>query len=331
MREIPREIADFLRAKPSLVITAHEQPDGDAVGAVLGLRRILADAGFSAVAMGLQPMPPRYRFLVADGEIRSPGPGWWQGAQALMALDCGAFDRLPDFAQEARGRILIVNIDHHDANHRFGDLNWVDGRASSAGEMVYRLARSLGYAVSSAAAAALWTAIVTDTGQFSYANTSAEVLRLAADLLEKGVDTAAIHRQVYQSFSLAEMRLTERALASLKLHEAGRVATVCLAREDFAACGCGPENVQEIVNIARSVAGVEVGIFFYEPTDEAATKVSVRTVPPLNACDLCRRFGGGGHQRAAGCTVAGRIPEVLPTVLAEVKKMWYNTPLPAET
>ena len=323
MREVPANILDILRSRAPFVITAHERPDGDAVGAVLGLRRILVEADVPAIAMGLEPMPPRYRFLAVDGEIQSPTVKWWRAAQALIALDCGAFDRLPEFAQAARGRITIVNIDHHDANAHFGDINWVDARASSAGEMVCRLADAAGYAISKAAAEALWTAIVTDTGQFSYANTSADVLRLAAELLEKGVNTADIHRRVYQSFSLSEMRLTERALASLTLHEAGKVATICLAREDFVALGCGPENIQEIVNIARSVAGVEVGLFLYEPSDEPATKISVRTVPPLNASELCRCFGGGGHQRAAGCTFPGRLSAAMPAVLAEVRKMWY--------
>jgi len=185
MRHEPADIVSLLRGKKHAVITAHERPDGDALGAALGLRRILEAAGLRARVVGLGPIPPRYQFLLQEGESETAAPGWTQGADVFFALDCGAFDRLADFAHEAVGRLPVVNIDHHDSNTLFGDANWVEPHASSAGELVYRLARTAGWTVSTAAAEALWVAIITDTGQFAYSNTSPDTLRIGAELLER--------------------------------------------------------------------------------------------------------------------------------------------------
>jgi len=312
-----------LATRPRTAIAAHERPDGDAIGAAVAMRRILSAAGIPARLVGLGPIPPRYGWLL-EGEALDPGePGWSRDTDLLIALDCGAYDRLGPFVREAEGRLAVANIDHHDSNARFGDFSWVDPAASSTGEMVWRFAKAGGLALPPEAAPALWVAIATDTGQFSYSNTGPLALRIGAELLEAGVQPREIHQRLWQSHTLPELRLMQRALASLELREAGRVACVRLSREDFAEFGCGPENAQEIVNLPRGLAGVEAGFFFYELPHEDLTKASIRTRPPLNANELCRLFGGGGHQRAAGCSLPGRLPAVMERVLSAAHDLWF--------
>ncbi len=317
-------VATALRKAAHIVITAHERPDGDALGSCLALARLLKAVGKRARIVGLRDIPPRYRFMAALDEIEAADNDWLQAAELLVVLDCGAFDRPGEFVLNAREQARIINIDHHDSNTMFGDLNWVDRNASSAGEMVFHLAHACGWRITRDTAEALWVAIATDTGRFAYENTSANTLRIAAELVEAGARPYELYSEVYLSLPIKELKLQERALASLQVREQGRVAFVCIANRDFEELECGPENAQDIVNLARKVQGVKVGIFFYELADSDKTKVSVRADHPCDATELCRAFGGGGHQRAAGCTVDGRLGQAVPMILDKVHQLWFT-------
>lgn len=322
--QMPIDIRAALDSARHVVITAHERPDGDALGSSLGLRRILAARGIKARVVGLHPIPPRYEFMLTAGEVE-PAAGDWAGdADVVIALDCGAMDRLGAFVRDRPAGTRFINIDHHDSNTHFGSMNWVDPTASSVGEMIVRFARHAGYDIPRAAAEALWVAIVTDTGRFSFENTSAAVLRLAADLLDCGVEPARVAGHVYHSVTEAELRLSERALGSLRLDEGGQVASVVLTEADFISCGCGPEDAHDVVDIPRRIAGVKVGFFCYELAGQGITKVSARSVPPYNVAHFCRFFGGGGHKRAAGCTMTGDARSALETVLFHARQMWFS-------
>ena len=311
-----------------IVITAHERPDGDALGSCLGLARLLKAAGKRARVVGLQDIPPRYRFMVKPNEIEAvnitPAKDWLGSADLLVVLDCVAFDRPGEFVLGARDQVRIVNIDHHDSNTMFGDLNWVDKDASSAGEMVFHLAEACKWKISQEVAEPIWVALATDTGRFVYENTSAETLRIAAQLVEAGARPYALYSEIYLSLPLKEMKLQQRALASMQVRENGKVAFVCLSNKDFAELECGPENAQDVVNLSRKLQGVKVGIFFYELAGRKETKVSVRADDPCDATDLCRAFGGGGHHRAAGCTVKGGLKQAVPVVLTKVHELWFG-------
>lgn len=315
------EILAALQGAKRVVVTAHARPDGDAFGSALAMRRLLAAAGIPAQIAGLEPFPVKFRFLLRPDEM--DGDAWLSSADRLLVLDCGAFDRVSPAIQEAEDRLYVVNIDHHGSNIGFGKVNWIDPHASSTGEMVWRLAKAAGWAVDASVATCLWTALTTDTGRFGFENTTPDVLRIAADVLACGVKPGEVERYVFQSVELKELRLSQRAQSRLELHEMGRLAMVALTHGDFEDLGCTAENAQEIVNIPRQIAGVEVAVFLYELPDFGKVKVSLRTVPPFNAAELCGMFGGGGHARAAGCSVEGNMESVRKAVLDKIHDVWY--------
>ncbi len=320
------EALEFLQGKKSVVVTAHERPDGDALGAAVALRRVLNGAGINARIVGLQPVHPRYSFMLEEGEIAAPTENWLDGADALVALDCGNFDRIGKFSEVAPGKVPILNIDHHASNTLFGTVNWVDEHASSCGEMVFRLARQAGWEISPGAAEAMWVAMLTDTGRFCFENTNPGVMRIGAELLELGARCDVVERNVYQSVPLKEFELTRRAMQTLQLEENGQVASVSLTREDLAELRCSAENAQDIINLPRSIVGVKIALFFYEFVNSEFIKVSVRTIPPYDATKLCKGFGGGGHARAAGCKVAGTIAQAREKVLERIHAIWFSSP-----
>lgn len=315
-------IVELLRTCSRVAITAHEKPDGDALGASLGLARILRADGRDAFVYGLEPLAGRYRFLLEPGDLAAMTGAWWEGLDALIVLDSCDMDRPLARIREAVGRVRLVNIDHHESNDRFGDLNYVDAAASSCGELVLRLAHAAALPVPLSAAEALWAAIVTDTGRFSYENTSAETMRLAATLVEVGVQPARLSRALYESMEMKELRLLQRALTRLTFDPVLEVAYLALTAADFAAEACGPQNVHDIVNYARAVEPARAGLFFYEAMDGKSTKVSVRAAAPWDATAICKAHGGGGHERAAGCTIPGAYEHARESMLETIRACW---------
>lgn len=316
-----------LRQARDIVATTHTGPDGDALGATLALAALLraqertvqvaierAEVGAAAV-------------LLADGALPlTPPAAANTAAELLVALDCGSLDRLPAPLQPLAGRIPVVNIDHHRTNTFFGTVNWVDPAAAGSGEMVWRLARRAGWPLDRAVAERLWVAVVTDTGRFAHENTSPATLRCAADLLRHGVRTAWLNDEIYGQFELKVLRLRGRACDSLETWCDGRVAVVSLTAADFAATGCLPADAEDIIEIPRAVRGSQVALFFQEtPGRPGVTRLSIRTRPPLDAAALAQRFGGGGHPRAAGCTLKGALPRRRQALRAVVEQ-WLRSP-----
>jgi bifunctional oligoribonuclease and PAP phosphatase NrnA len=255
--------------------------------------------------VGLDPIPRRYRFLIEHDTIVNAAAIAPHHFDLLVVLDTGAIDRMPAAMQAWVPQLTTLNIDHHPTNTQFADDNWVDPAASSVGEMLAVMAGEAGWRISEPAAQALWVAIVTDTGRFSFSNTRAPVMRTAARLLETGIAPERLNHRVYEESALAQIRLQGRAIDRLEVHAEGRIAMVSLAREDFAAVDATGEDADEIVEIPRRVQGALIALFLYElPGEEPrATKVSLRTVAPFDAGAFCRDMGGGGHARAAGCTL----------------------------
>ncbi|MFH0910008.1 MAG: bifunctional oligoribonuclease/PAP phosphatase NrnA [Planctomycetota bacterium] len=315
-------VIDVLQEARRVVVTSHDRPDGDALGAALALSRILAARGTETHLAGCRPIPARYEFLLR-GEVFVPlNPAWCERGAALVALDCGGSDRAERLEAWDRSIAPLLNIDHHHSNTRFGDVDWVEPETSSASEMVLRLAEEAGWEVPIEAGEALWVGIVTDTGRFSYENTSARTLRAAARLVALGVRPAPLADAVYRSRTLVEVRLVARAMQSLEMGWAGQVAWVTLQEKDFAEIGGGPEDASDLVNIPREIRGVRIGLFFYELPGRGETKVSIRAAAPFEATALAARFQGGGHRRAAGCAVAGPLEEAKAALFAALEEIW---------
>jgi phosphoesterase RecJ-like protein len=318
------EVIATLKNANTIIVTAHIRPDGDAVGSALGLHRLLLAAGKSSTVVDLGPIPERYQFLVSNGECRAPKDADIAAADCIVALDAGAIDRTPPFVAEWKGKVPVINIDHHKSNTNFGDLNLIDEAASSVGEILCELATTGDFTINSGAAEALWVAIATDTGRFSYSNTSSKTMHAAAELLCTGIDTASINHAIYNAMPLRQLQLQGRALQHLTTHEAGRVAMVTLSRDDYTELGCTPADAEDVVNLPRSLEGVNIAIFLYELLDEPGTKVSLRTSEPYDAAEFCRLFDGGGHARAAGCSLTGSLDVTISTILERVHAHWFS-------
>lgn len=322
-----RDIIDVLAVATRVVIATHEKPDGDALGSSLGLCRILRDAGVNACLLPPGTVPSRFQWMLEDGDVIGDPVAEGAASDVLVVLDCGAVDRIPPCVQDwAAARSMVINIDHHASNTKFGEINWVDTEYCSVGEMIHDLAGDAEWDMPYGAAEALWVAIVTDTGRFAYQNTSSSALRAASNLLMHPIPTAEIDHRVYNSVSAAQLRLQSRALDTLSVGQGGKVATIALSLDDFAAIDCGPEDAEDFVNLPRSIDGVDVAAFLYELVKdggEPVTKLSLRSSAPYDAAELCRSLGGGGHARAAGCTIPERLDAAMARFLTAVQKAWF--------
>jgi phosphoesterase RecJ-like protein len=296
-------VADEIRSRDRFLLTAHEGPDGDALGSLLGMHRLLTQIGKDSVmflASKEFPLPIEYRFLPLE-EVFHEAPAD-MADRAVVFLDCGNIDRMPVDFLAAAGQFKI-NIDHHHDNTLFGDLNLVEVDASCTAEIVYELAILLGAAITPEIAAALYVGLVTDTGKFMYENTNARTHRIAADLIEAGVDVDETYRRLYEHVPAEKLRLLARALEGVERRCDGNLVFACISAADYEASGAGEEMTEGIIDHLRSVEGARVAALIRDLGDRggAARKVSLRSSGgEIDVSAIARKHGGGGHKRAAG-------------------------------
>ncbi|NLL84222.1 MAG: bifunctional oligoribonuclease/PAP phosphatase NrnA [Lentisphaerae bacterium] len=319
-----KQVLEAFEGKQAILLTGHVRPDGDALGSAIGLARLLSQFCPKVVVSAKtdklgSPGFLRDYFPITDPETAAAGE-----YDMFVTLDCGTLDRIPAELQNLIGRLPVVNIDHHFTNTRFGNVNWIDPAASSTCEMVWKLSRRNGMPLNRETAEALWVGLITDTGRFAHDHTAPSTMRCAADLLKYGVRTAWINDRLYGFFSREVLELKRRAFNSLDIWRDGDVAVVKLKHRDFIDTGCVKGDIEDVVDIPRSLAGSRVALFFYEAKpSEKATRLSIRTRDDLDATELARQFGGGGHARAAGCTVPGNLNEAVTTVEKAVNR-WLD-------
>jgi phosphoesterase RecJ-like protein len=311
----PDDVIKAISRAESVLITGHVRADGDSLGCMIALAHLLNRAGIKAVATAERKGLGGPGFLAGVEKLIAPEKAAKKRVDLLISVDCGSFDRLPEPIQPLASRLTVINIDHHRTNTLFGTLNWIDGCCSSAGEMVWRLARKAGWQLDAVAAEALWVAVITDTGRFAYDQTTPATLRCGADLLRYGVRTAIINDKLYCSFSRISMELKRRAFRTLSVSENNEIASVTLTGQDFEETGGTKADAEDVIEIPRSLIGNRVALFFYgTEDDDAETRVSIRTRAPLDATVIAKQFGGGGHSRAAGCTVREPLSQAKKTI-----------------
>lgn len=296
----------LLNTPRRILVSGHLSPDGDSLGSMIALTRMLRTAGHDAVA-------------TADAHTLG-APGFLEGAADLVPtrklkrrkfdlfvyVDAAAPSRLPPDVRPFAEKLPTITIDHHATSQQSGAASIIDPAASSAGEVVWRFAKWMNWPIDHATAEALWVAIVTDSGRFAYESTSPVTLHAAADLLKRGVRTAYINDILYNSFGTKAIELKRRAWRSLHIWKNRRVAEVTLSRDDFREVRGTKAQAEDVIEIPRQVARNEIALFFYQIPDRThETRVSIRTRAPWDATALATRFGGGGHLRAAGCTIKG--------------------------
>ena len=319
---IAAEIKALVEKSPRILITGHERPDGDCIGSEVALCATLRENGFNASIVNADPTPDRYRYLDPEQLIKVAKPEDKFSADLVIVVDATDLKRLGKLKPEQFGAAKLIDIDHHLNNPKFGVVNFIDTKASSSGELIWRLVSHCGWKVPHLALQALYTAIVTDTGQFSYSNTSPRVLRMAAELVEKGVDPEAIWSRVFLNRALNELELEARARASLVCAANGKICRISLTHKDFVETKTGAQHTEELASIPRSLSGVELALFLYEVNEGKHTKVSIRTMKSLDACALAQKFGGDGHKQAAGCVIPAPLPEATKRLMAEAEKLF---------
>lgn len=311
---------DLVRRHERFLLTTHVRPDGDGLGSIVALAETLEQQGKQVQAVVASILPSRYDFLNVDQRVeRFELPGSrWQDAEVIVVMDTGTWNQLGDFGPFMAGlpRPKVV-IDHHRTQDDLNALRLVDTSAEATGRLAHEAIAALGGKLSPRAADALFTALAMDTGWFRHSNTTPATFELAAELERAGARPEALYELLFERSTLGRLKLTGLALERLTVECGGRVAYTEVHRTDYAATGALPQDTEDLVNYTRSIAGVDVGLFFVEQP-RGGVKVSFRS-RQVDVSKIAEGFGGGGHRLASGATLEDPIDQAKAKVLAAVR------------
>ncbi len=327
-------IIERLRSDEKFLLTTHENPDGDALGSLVGMNAVLQGLGKDTVMFLREtefPLPYEYRYLLADDQVIHFAPEDLH-ERTVIYLDCGSFERMAvDFLSD--DSLTLINIDHHHDNTCFGTFNLVESKRSSTAEMVYSIAKELGAELTPFLADALYVGLVTDTGRFMYQNTGPEAHEMAADLLRNGVDVHAAYTRLYEDQPFGKVQLLGRALSTIARYDDGALTIVSLTKSDFEETGSEETFTEGIVDFARGIAGTAVGAMYRELTGEGRehlAKISLRSSDNrVDVSTIARSFGGGGHKQAAGATTDLSLEDAIESIRAGIRSQLEAEQQPA--
>lgn len=317
------KLTDFISEHESFLLMTHRGPDGDAIGSALGMAHYLKSIGKRIGLVDQDEVPRRLRFL--------PGSDWFfiaddaaacdesQIFEAVITLDAADEKQLGSANEWIQNGKPILNIDHHFTNSLFGHVNVVDMDAASSTQVVYNYLKFINATFTYEIAISLYTGLVTDTGGFRHGNTTAAVHEMAADLLTYEIQPFEISDRVLTARTIQGLRLTQIALQTLEMDESGRLAWVTITREQMQSCGAKDEDLEELIELPRSIETVEVAVLFKERED-GDIKISLRSKYLVDVSQIALYFGGGGHQRAAGCTLLLPMKEAEHEILNSIRK-----------
>ncbi|MCX6923415.1 MAG: bifunctional oligoribonuclease/PAP phosphatase NrnA [Verrucomicrobia bacterium] len=311
-------IIEAIRESQTFCIVGHIRPDGDCVGSQLGLTLALQNEGKKVTCWNEDRIPEKYDFLDPDGIIQRPKPGL--EFDCVIAADAASFERLGSVCQCVAQRKLLINIDHHESNTRYGDLNWVSAREPSTGELIFRLLKIAKWPITKPIADSLFTAVSTDTGSFQYATTRPGTYHVAGELVSRGANLAKICDEVYQSYPLSRARLLRHIYSHFRLVHQDQIAYFWLKKTDFTRTGAETSDTEGLIDHIRAIAPVVVACVFEEVEPEL-TRISLRSKSDkVNVNEIASQFGGGGHPAAAGARIPGKPLSVQRRVIAAIKK-----------
>jgi phosphoesterase RecJ-like protein len=310
-------LVEAFRSHRRILVTSHARPDGDAVGSVLALAEILDQLGCEAIVVLADETPQVYRTLpglnrirfVADAREVEPDL-----STPAILLECDGIPRTGLLGLDGR---CLINIDHHASGREFGMLNWIDEDACAVAAMIYRIALAACVEITPSMATCLYTAILSDTGSFTYSSTNAETFALAHDLAARGASPSQIARDLYFSNPESKIRLLGTALSNLQTE--GPLAWSWVTTNDMDRAGAGAEDCEGVVNYLISIAGVESAVFFRELPSTDQYRLSIRSKGKVNVAQIAENFGGGGHRSASGCTLDGPLDEATERILSQLR------------
>jgi phosphoesterase RecJ-like protein len=310
-------LLERFRSHPRFLITSHARPDGDAIGSVLALADILDQMGRECVVVFADEIPVIYRTMPnldrihLTTDVREVEPDLETPA---ILLECDGIPRTGLAGLEGR---CLINIDHHASGRTFGVLNWIDENACAVAAMVYRLALAAGVEITPTMATCLYTAIISDTGSFTYSSTTAETFAVAHDLAARGANPSQIARDIYFSNPESKLRLLGTALSNLQTE--GPLAWSWVTTDDMERAGAGAEDCEGVVNYLISIAGVESAVFLRELPAVDQYRLSIRSKGRVNVAQIAEGFGGGGHRSASGCTLEGPLTIATERILNQLR------------
>lgn len=315
--QINLAIDKILKSK-NVYIASHVQPDGDSLGSSIALGLALKKVKEEVYLLKVDETPRDFLFLPGVNMISDLKGN--ENIDLLIAVDTSDANRLGVNEQLINRSQTVINIDHHISNTNFGHINIVDGRASATGELIYKIINEMNIKIDKDIATNIYTALSTDTGSFMYDNTSSQTHRIAAELIDKGADTKNININIYQNKSLEKTNLLINTLSNLDMYFQNQVAIVKVTKDILTTTGTTMEDTEGIISFIRDIDSVEIAILLKEIEDEEI-KVSMRSKRFADVSKICSAFNGGGHKKAAGCTIYKSIAEADQLLLNEIKKV----------
>ncbi|MBU1003281.1 MAG: bifunctional oligoribonuclease/PAP phosphatase NrnA [Proteobacteria bacterium] len=307
-----KAISRCLKSGESFLIASHSSPDGDAIGSSAALGHLLQALGKRVVLYNESRLPKPFSWVPLPCPLVQSIPD--EDFDWIISLDCGDKPRMGEVLAQRFGIKGTINIDHHLGNPEFAEINWVETEYAAAGEMIAELADELGIPLSGDLGVCVYLAIVTDTGSFSFGNTSPRTLELAAEILRQGLDPSLFVSNLQNQWTLSRMKLWSRVFAAAELHCGGQVGVIHLTQEMFKETGTSSEDTDGLVNFIGRIKGVKAALLLREDTPNL-TKISLRSTGDINVQAIAAELGGGGHKNASGCTVNAPIREAEQVVL----------------
>ena len=310
------EWVDTLRGK-RVAVVGHARPDGDCIGSQVALSRTLRHCGMDTVCVNEDAVPRRLEFVALEEPFREPGD-WLKDGWVAVSVDCADVDRAGEWVK-AIDRKFDANIDHHISNTRYARCNFVDDGSAATAEVLGGFFFDNEYVIDPATAQALYVGIATDTGQFRFPATSRRVFQICGRLLELGADPALASNRLYEQESMGKLKLLQAYLASLRMECEDRVCVGVLSRDVFERTGAGVEDTEGLVDYARSIHGVDIGVIIEDRGDEVKGSLRAKEAR-FRVNDLAARFGGGGHACAAGFSSRMKMDEFYPMFLEALRE-----------
>lgn len=314
-----KKVIDAIRANKSFMVSSHINLEGDSLGSLVAMYSLLKKMGKKAWIVVDEEPARIYKFISKGIKIYTRPPEEAK-FDAVIILDSPSIDRIGRAAKYIHKAKTIINIDHHVSNIRFGDVNWVEPKASSVGEMLYKLFVRTKQKIDRIVAEGLYIAILTDTGSFRYGNTAPGSFEVAADLLRLGVKPHWISEMIYERSDFNDMKLLGMSLATLQRTKDGKIAWLCVTDDMFRRTKTDLSATERFVDFPRSIDGVKVAMFFKKVPGSNRIKVSFRSKGKADVNKIAKAFGGGGHKAAAGCEVKGSLENAVKKIIKEVRK-----------
>ncbi|MBL7084864.1 MAG: bifunctional oligoribonuclease/PAP phosphatase NrnA [Candidatus Omnitrophica bacterium] len=312
-----KKIIKAIKGYSKFLITSHVNVEGDALGSELALASLLRKLGKTVRIVNADKPPVSYNFLPGANKVSCNLNK--RSFQAAAVIDCATNQRIGKVARLIGPEKPIINIDHHIDNKRFGKINWIDPKASSVGEMIYRLFTLTKTKLDKKDALNIYTAILTDTGSFRHSNTTSKTLSICSKLLKFGINPAKVYSEIYESHTVQDVSLVTRLISKLSFAANKKIAWVVIAENDFRKIKGRHEVLDKILDLAKAIDVVKVVIIFSR-INNRLVKLSLRSKGPIDVQKIAKLFGGGGHKLASGCVIEGSLKEAEQKVLRQVKK-----------